>query len=139
MTTRYIPHLIYALALTSISTHSLWHRKEAEEQRRHYTTRIALLEDTVRRLRAGEHVPESEFATLKKLASEPGMGSKAARGVEAGEGAIGWREVLLGRKNAGQSSTNAEGLSKWDESDLEKSAWRSVSVPSPPSSLIVCF
>ena len=51
------------------------------------------------------------------------MGNKAARGVDAGDSNVNWREVLLGRKSGGSGFRNAQELSKWDESDLEKRAW----------------
>ncbi|KAI0091228.1 hypothetical protein BDY19DRAFT_991799 [Irpex rosettiformis] len=113
----YLQHVLYSLAITSISIHYLWHKRESEEQRRHYTTRIGLLEDTVKQLRVGERVSETDLDMLRKLAMEPGSFSAAARGVEP-EDEIGWREMLLGRKT---DNGNAKAASeKWDEIDLEK-------------------
>ncbi|KAI0688444.1 hypothetical protein BC835DRAFT_308506 [Cytidiella melzeri] len=113
----YLQHVLYGLAITSTSIHYLWHKRESEEQRRHYTTRIALLEDTVRRLRAGEQVAEADFDWIKKLATEPGSVGAAARGVEP-ESEIGWREVILGRKVVTEDTKAAS--DKWDAIDLEK-------------------
>jgi len=112
----YLEHLLFGVAITSTSIHLLWHKREAQEQRRHYATRIALLEDTTRRLCAGEHVPESDFSMIKKLAAEPGAAEAAARGVEP-DGDIGWRDVILGRKVA---KNGPQDSNKWDEIDLEK-------------------
>lgn len=117
----YLQHVLYALAITSTSIHYLWHKRESEDQRRHYTTRIALLEQTVRKLRAGEDVPEVDFDLIKKLATEPGSASAVARGVEP-EAEIGWREVIFGRKaSIGDTRANAE---KWDAIDLQKGECR---------------
>ena len=113
----YLPHVFYSLAITSISIHYLWHKRESEEQRRHYSTRIALLEDTAKRLRVGDRVDENEFDLLKKMAAGPGSVSGAARGVEP-ENEIGWREMLLGRKTDVESVKASS--EKWDEIDLEK-------------------
>jgi hypothetical protein len=114
----YLQHVLYSLAITSTSIHYLWHKRESEEQRRHYTTRISLLEDTVQRLRAGEQVPEADYDLLNKLAAQPGSASALARGVEPVE-EIGWREVLFGRK---ASPTDVVASSeKWDAIDLQKS------------------
>lgn len=97
MTTKFLPEIIYSLALTSLSTHMLWLRKDSEEQRAHYTARINLLEQTIRHVRAGEPVPQHDYDTLRRLANETGAERAAARGVETTE-EITWREVLLGRK-----------------------------------------
>ena len=112
MSTRYIPHIIYSIAITSITTHLLNQRKEFEDTRYRIQTHIALLESTVQRLRAGEDVPEIEFERIEKLKSEERLDRGVARGVkvEGGE-TIGWREVLLGRKGSE--------VSEWEKKDLE--------------------
>ncbi len=118
MTTRYIPHIVYTLAITSLGAHLLYHRKEAEDQRAHYTARIALLEEVAGRLRAGKPVPERDFELIRKLAKEPGMDRATARGVEVNDN-IEWREVLLGRKGDGSSE-------KWETQDWENGAFRTI-------------
>ncbi|KAJ3557776.1 hypothetical protein NM688_g1281 [Phlebia brevispora] len=92
--------------------HLLSHRKEVEDQRAYFTARIALLEDTATRLRTGVHVPESDFELIQKLTREPTTNRAAARGIEPNE-EIGWRDVLLGRKDQGASD-------KWEKQDWEK-------------------
>ncbi|KAI0087117.1 hypothetical protein BDY19DRAFT_301384 [Irpex rosettiformis] len=114
----YLPHVLYSLAITSISIHYLWHKRESEEQRRHYSTRIGLLEDTVHRLRAGERVTEQDFDMIRKLAMGPGSDSAAARGVDP-QREIGWREVVLGRTVQDTAASKAASQ-RWDEIDLEK-------------------
>ncbi|KAI0343463.1 hypothetical protein BDW22DRAFT_1355903 [Trametopsis cervina] len=114
---QYLPHILYGLGITSTSIHLLWHRRESEEQRRHYTTRLALLEETARRLRAGEEVPNADFDMIKKLAAEqPGAASAAARGVEP-DSEIGWREVIFGRKGVVRDVKLDD---QRDAADLEK-------------------
>ena len=114
MTTKYVPEIIYTLALTSLSTHTLWKRKESADQRAHYDARIQLLEDVVLRLRAGQVVPQSDFDLIHRLARDPGADRAAARGTEA-MGTIGWREVLLGRKDVNSAQTEYWDAKDWEE------------------------
>lgn len=114
MSTKYLPEIIYALALTSLSTHMLWQRKDSADQRAHYTARVKLLEDTAQRLRAGQDVPQSDFDLIDKMAREPGVDRAAARGTEP-LGSIGWREVLLGRKDGNSAQTEYWEAKDWEE------------------------
>ena len=105
MTTRYLPEIVYGLAIISLGTHTLWQREQVEEDRRHYTARMKLLEDVARRLRAGDAVPQGDFDTITKLANEYRNDGALARGV-APDGRIGWRETVLGRKNTEQKPSS---------------------------------
>lgn len=96
MATRYLPEILYTIALTSLSTHMLWLRKESEDQRAYWATRIKVLEDTAQRLRVGQSVPQSDFDLIQKMAREPGSDRAVARGIEPTDH-LGWREVFLGR------------------------------------------
>ncbi|KAH9949294.1 hypothetical protein B0H21DRAFT_729507 [Amylocystis lapponica] len=113
---RYIPHLLYSMAITSLGMHLLRQRKAAETDRARLTAQLSILESTVQRLRSGEHIPEREFDRLWKLARSPEelpLPAPAASGEEA----ISWREVLLGQKQTPTSSFTVE---EWDRKDLEK-------------------
>ena len=112
MTARYIPEIVFTMATISLGIHLLSHRKEAEDQRAYFTARITLLEDTLTRLRSGVHVPPSEFELIRKLSREPETNRAAARGVEPQE-EIGWKDVLLGRRDTGTSD-------RYDQRDWEK-------------------
>jgi len=123
MNTRYIPHIVYTIAITSISTHLLWHRKEADDQRRHVSAHIALLESTTARLRAGESIPEAEWSRIRKfgeksLSSEEMERERAvARGLVRTEGekeSIGWKEALLGSRKGRE-----EVESRYEKMDIE--------------------
>ncbi|CAL1711778.1 unnamed protein product [Somion occarium] len=118
MTTRYIPHIIYATAITSLSTHALNQRKLHEEQQIHYETHIALLESTIQRLKSGETVPEKDFERLKKFSRDPELDRAAARGFETKEN-IGWWEVVFGKKRLDTESARQRS-EEWDRRDLEK-------------------
>lgn len=120
-TTRYIPHIIYTTAIISISTHSLNIRKLHEEHRIHYQTYISLLETTIRRIRAGENVPERDFERLRKFAKDPEADRAASRGLEAKD-EIGWWEVVFGRRRSDMDGARqrSEDL---DRRDFEKSTF----------------
>ncbi len=119
MTTRFVPQILYTMASISLGMHFLAARKDDEDRRAYFAARIALLEDTAARLRAGVRVPDADLALLRRLAREPGGATRAAaRGVEPGE-ETGWRDVLLGRKDADGAATDSE---RWDARDWEKGA-----------------
>ncbi|TCD69420.1 hypothetical protein EIP91_007767 [Steccherinum ochraceum] len=127
MTTRYIPHIIYTVAITSISTHMLWHRKESDDQRRHVDAHVALLE----RLRsASSRLPEAEVReelerirrTFRRSAEELERDRAVARGLVRVEGegreSIGWKEALLG--GAAGAVGGGERREAYERADLEK-------------------
>lgn len=122
MTARFLPEIVYTIALTSLSTHMLWLRKEAEDQRTYWDTRLKLLEDTAHRLRAGQRVPQDDFDLIHKLAKLPGTDRAAARGIEPTEH-LAWKEVLLGRKGGPGSQSEQLDLKDWEE--VKKEAERS--------------
>jgi len=122
--TAYIPHLIYSMALTSVSMHLLRQRKDAESERAQISAQISILEDTAARLRAGEAIPDRELARLVRLASsqrEPGGPAGFAHAPSDEQESIGWWEVFLGRKEAAASGPLGMARSEeWDRRDLEK-------------------
>lgn len=102
------------MAVTSIGIHLLTHRKAAEAERAQISAQISILESTAQRLKSGEVIPDREFERLRRLAR-----SQEIPRVSSDEGVeretIGWRDVLLGRKEAESSAAD-----KWDRNDLEK-------------------
>ena len=112
--TRHIPELIYALAFSSISVNLLWQRRAAETDRRHYSARLSILGELAGRLRAGgEVVTDAEVARLRRLAETVGE-----EDTHAGE-SIGWRDVILGRKESG---LEREGKEELERRELERGA-----------------
>lgn len=90
---QYIPHLIYSTALTSLSFHLLYHRKQTEVDRGHLTAQISILESLKQQLQSGQHVPEEEIERLLRLSKtheESNLNLKKEK--------IGWKAVFLGRK-----------------------------------------
>lgn len=113
--TQYLPHVVYSTALTSLAMHSLFHRKEAEEERSHVAAQISILDSMAQRLRSGEDIPDKEFAQLWKLAKSHDVAPENEN-KEAGKGEIGWKDMFLGKKNL-----DSKGSSDWDAKDLDKS------------------
>jgi len=128
MTTRYIPHIIYSLAIVSISTHLLAKKSEFQDVRLHANTHISVLSDIASRMRAGERGADidSEIERAKKVYGWGGNVAEtdklekerlAARGVEHRGESLGWRDVILGRKSSEDDVSRRE---EYDRKDLAK-------------------
>ncbi|EGN92766.1 hypothetical protein SERLA73DRAFT_190614 [Serpula lacrymans var. lacrymans S7.3] len=112
---RYLPHLIYSTALTSVSIHLLWHRKQQEEDNARISAQVSILESLVSQLQSGRPVKDEEIDRLRKLAQ---VHDDERTGVNpAAAGSIGWKDVIWGRKSSpSQKSSDDE----WERKDLEK-------------------
>lgn len=66
----YLPHLLYATAVSSLALHYLNTKKETKNQVWFAQARISVLEDIATRLRAGEDLPDAEIERLKRLTRE---------------------------------------------------------------------
>ncbi|KAI9064771.1 hypothetical protein FKP32DRAFT_1665730 [Trametes sanguinea] len=110
---QYLPHIIYATALTSIATHHLQQRKAFEAERAHVAAQLSILEDLRTRLSAAEELDRREIERLWRLAKSHDVWrarEEAARGESStaqhvagvgaaeGEDTIGWKEVLFGKR-----------------------------------------
>jgi hypothetical protein len=127
---RFLPHIIYSVALTSISYHLLVHKKTAEAQKAQLTARISILESIIQSLRSDNLPSDVEIERLKKLARAHDIHAQppATLGGIVNE-KVNWRDVFLGRKRVSANE------SEWDAKDLDKGAWRYVS---SFSSLLIC-
>ncbi|OBZ69486.1 hypothetical protein A0H81_10104 [Grifola frondosa] len=122
---QYVPHLVYSTAITSLGIHLLWQRKTAEAQRGQLAAQTSILAALAERLRAGEDVPPREFDRLWRLAQSHDFELAEAREREKErekeQGTIGWREVLLGRKqDAEEKRAREKRAEEWDRKDLER-------------------
>ena len=93
---QYIPHLIYSLALTSVSFHILYQKKQSEVDRAHLTAQTTLLESLADQLRSGT-ISDGEAERLWKLVKihdNAEVKDKAQKEKKK----IRWREVFLGIK-----------------------------------------
>lgn len=109
---QYIPHLIYSLALTSLSFHLLYQRKQSEVDRAHLTAQTTILESLAHQLRSGS-ISDEEAERLSRLAKthDPEIKDDKVQKEK-----IRWRDVFLGRKMD-------EDRSAKDSKILEESEW----------------
>lgn len=110
-----MPHIIYSLALTSLSMHLLYERRAADEDRAHYSGKISILETLVQDLEQGQKMDTQEVERLRKLAGV--STSQVPKHVGRNSSKIGWREVLLGRQPSEQALI---GSASRDQGDWEK-------------------
>jgi len=115
MSLRFMPHIIYSLALTTFSMHLLYERRAAEEDRAHYSGKISILETLVQDLEQGQAIDSQEAKRLRKLAGV--STSHVPKDVGRNQLKIGWREVLLGKQHSEQTLT---GSASRDQGDWEK-------------------
>ena len=111
---QYIPHLIYSLALTSLSFHILYQKKQSEVDRAHLTARTTILESLADQLRSGT-ISEGEAEKLWRLAKT--HDDLEVRDRTQKEKKIRWKEVFLGIK------LDEDRNSARDNKALEESEW----------------
>ena len=93
----YIPHLIYSTALTSISFHLLFQKKQSEVDHAHLNAQISILESLAHRLRSRQEVSDEEIERLCKLAKTHEESNSRGAGTKIES--VGWKDVFLGRKS----------------------------------------
>ncbi|KIL63994.1 hypothetical protein M378DRAFT_641515 [Amanita muscaria Koide BX008] len=113
LATSYIPHALYAIAVTSISIHLVSKRRTFEDERANVNARISILESIAEQLRSGKPINDDEVERLKRLARDPVKRDEEAMKSKSEE--ISWKEVFLGQKSQSDSD-----LSPWEKKDLEK-------------------
>jgi hypothetical protein len=101
----YIPHLVYSLAIASLATHLLAHRKEWEAARAQMSARISVLESLSSRLRNGQTVEPEETQRLLGMV-DAGISSIPRHTQPPAEG-MGWRTVFLGRPDTSTPGSQA--------------------------------
>ena len=117
MSLRYMPHIMYSLALTSFSMHLLYERRATDEDRAHYSGKISILETLVQNLEQGRTMDPREVERLRKLA---GFSTSHVPEIGKGQSRIRWKEVLLGKTPAEQA---LNGSVARDQGDWEKRRW----------------
>jgi len=114
MSLRFIPHIVYSLALTSFSMHLLYERRAIEEDRAHYSGKISILETLVQGLEQGQVMDTQEVERLRKLA---GLSTPHVPESNGNQSKIGWKEVLLGKTLSEQA---LNGSAMRDQRDWER-------------------
>ena len=109
--TSYIPHLIYSTALTSLSLHLLYQKKQSEMDRAHLAAQTSILEALAHRLRSGQNISDEEVERLCRLAKTHEETHAEEAGVKRAK--VGWKDVFLGKKIEG-------GVGERERKDLEE-------------------
>lgn len=114
----YLPHIIYATALSSLSLHLLNTRKSSKEQRYAVDGRISLLEGLATRLRSNEDLSEKEVTKILKLAGSTTNFNNVLKKESPTEEKIGWKSVFFGRPSGTEQEWDEESLKKlWEDSE----------------------
>src|ERR1700684_1857041 len=95
---RYLPHIIYSIALTSISFHLLSKRDQIDTQRAQLSAQISVLESVVQQLQSRESVSDVELERLMKLARVNG-GYPLVQDTQ--KRAVSWKDAIFGREREG--------------------------------------
>ncbi|KAJ2918235.1 hypothetical protein MD484_g2195, partial [Candolleomyces efflorescens] len=124
MVSPYLPHALYAIAVTSLSIHISNQKKTSEEERTRLETRLSILQQVRDHLRnTDKPVPWDEIERLKRLTrttqSEAELDKSDGRVLP--EVKLSWTDVFYGRKLPKEEDEGA--LSEWDKKDLEKRAF----------------
>ncbi|KAL0955728.1 hypothetical protein HGRIS_001945 [Hohenbuehelia grisea] len=110
----YIPHIISALAITSLSIHLLNHRKQNDAQNTTINARLSILTAIAHNLR---HSPENtrEIARLQRLALSLAHSQQPASQThlhQPSNSELSWRDIFLGQPTPRTSD--------WDNRDLQQ-------------------
>jgi len=132
---QYLPHVIFGMALTSMSMNLVSQRRKTEEERYRIEAHLSILESIKKELQSTEPLSDERLGKLRKLAeaSKPmsaGAGGDNSTGEElkVAEGkfesnlkeSVGWSQVFKVQKPV---EATDETLSKWDKQDLETSKY----------------
>jgi MoxR-like ATPase len=109
---RYFPHVLYAIALTSISINLASQRRTAEDERSGIQAQISVLQSIKEQLLSGKPLSNEELDRQKKLARSANNDRELHR-------AVSWTEVFRSAKKP-QSSDE---FNKWEKQDLETCAY----------------
>jgi hypothetical protein len=104
--------------------HLLYQRRQAEEDRSHFSAKITILESLISRMNQGERINRGEVDRLRKLA---GLDTPEHIFMDT-RTKIRWRDVFLGCKEQPVTSP-----SNWDQKDWEKGASHTHITPQSPS------
>lgn len=106
----YLPHVLYSMALSSLSIHLMFQREMEDEQRARLTAQTTILSSIVDQLRApsDKPMPKAELDRLYRLYKVQATENKE-------EEVMTWRQVFFGRKRP--KDGEAEVISSWEQAD----------------------
>ncbi|KAF4620853.1 hypothetical protein D9613_001054 [Agrocybe pediades] len=129
---QYLPHVIFGMALTSMSMNLVSQRRKTEEERYRVEAHLSILESIKKELQSNEPLSEERLGKLRRLAevSRPMTSNStlASEGQAVAEKpkddkfesnlreSVGWSQVFKGQKPPQDSEDT---LSKWDKHDLD--------------------
>jgi hypothetical protein len=94
---QFLPHVIYSVALTSVSLHLLSQRDVINTERAQLSAQISVLESILRQLKTPGSISDVEVERLMKLArahrEEPSVQKRV----------VSWRDVFFGRDKSAES------------------------------------
>jgi len=96
---RYLPHVLYSTALTSLSVHLLTRKRAAQDDRQRLAARTSILEGLVGRLRSGEHIPDAEIERMLRLGKTEDEDTIASREAQRTEIDTTWKTAIFGRRS----------------------------------------
>ncbi|KAG7449197.1 uncharacterized protein BT62DRAFT_929177 [Guyanagaster necrorhizus] len=103
MSTSYLPHVLYSMAIMSLSVHLVYQKHSMRQEKGRVTGQISILEDVITQLRSGTHLSRTELQRLRKLAMPSSKEEKEE---------ITWKEALLGKKDIKTSSRTDDNSTK---------------------------
>ena len=109
----YLPHVLYSLALTSVSINLVGKRKSVDDEKSRIGAQLSILESLKEQLLSKNPPSVAEIERLKKLA-RPAMEDIATKPLPK-EQETTWSAIFSGK---GPAVKEGE-LSKWDQEDLE--------------------
>ncbi|THU87350.1 hypothetical protein K435DRAFT_782491 [Dendrothele bispora CBS 962.96] len=87
----YGPHLLYSVAVTSLSLHLTYQKRQFSDEKSRVQAQISILESIAEELRSDKELSLDDLARLKRLARPP------TEQVE--ERKMSWTEVVFGKKD----------------------------------------
>ncbi|KAF9047601.1 hypothetical protein BJ165DRAFT_1403284 [Panaeolus papilionaceus] len=98
-TSYYFPHVLYGLALTSVSINLVGHRKQVEEDRARIDAQFSILESIKEQLQQNLQDRKYHSSLKDKTGAE-----------------VGWGSIFQGRT---PDASDGEKISHWDQKDLD--------------------
>ncbi|KAK7461094.1 hypothetical protein VKT23_009022 [Stygiomarasmius scandens] len=87
----YGPHLLYSVAITSLSLHLVYQRQLFADQKSRMQAQISILETIADELRSNKELSPDDLARLRRLARPPEE--------KLEEKKMSWSEVIFGKKD----------------------------------------
>ena len=112
--TWFLPHLIYSVAITSVSIHLVYQRKISNDERAQINAQISILESISQQLQSNKPLSDNELERLKRLAYPVKDREYSVAGILKEE--IRWKDVILGRKRSDGVADSTD----WDKKDIQK-------------------